>query len=173
MLKHYFQHLVDAGKLDACREEARRSAASLGIAVEDLAAVLLYLNRSGEAKAPAAPEPAAPAVKMVRYRLSIGSRHKLTSEQLIRVLINESGVDKRNICNINIQHLFTLVDLPDCMPQDIFLHLKTVEINRQKLDIKRVKPNSKKRREKKRVKQPHRPPSSQSVSPLSDYVNGG
>ena len=31
------------------------------------------------------------------------------------------------------------------MPPDIFLHLKTVEINQHKLDIRRVKTNNKRR----------------------------
>jgi len=58
-------------------------------------------------------------------------------------LIEESGVDKNNINNINIQGDYTLVELPDEMPQDIFLHLKSVEIKQHKLDIKRVKARNK------------------------------
>lgn len=86
-----------------------------------------------------------PSIKMVRYRLDVGSQHQLTSEELKKVLIEESGVDKNNINNINIQRDYTLVELPDEMPQDIFLHLKLVEIKQRKLDIKRVKARNKKR----------------------------
>lgn len=84
-------------------------------------------------------------IKMVRYRLSVGSKHQVSVEALKKVLIEESGVDKNNIKIINIQNDYTLVELPDEMPQDIFLHLKTVEINHHKLDIKRVKIRTKKR----------------------------
>jgi DbpA RNA binding domain. len=80
---------------------------------------------------------------MVRYRLDVGSKHQITSEELKNVLIAESGVDKNNISNINIQGDYTLVELPDEMPQDIFLHLKSVEIKQRKLDIKRVKARNK------------------------------
>ncbi|MGZ4977253.1 MAG: DbpA RNA binding domain-containing protein [Methylobacter sp.] len=86
-----------------------------------------------------------PGIKMIRYRLDVGSKHKVTSEELKKILIEESGVDKNNINNINIQGEYTLVELPDEMPQDIFLHLKSVEIKQRKLDIKRVKARNKKR----------------------------
>jgi hypothetical protein len=84
-------------------------------------------------------------IKMIRYRLSVGCKHQVTSEELRKVLIEESGVDKNNIKIINIQGDYTLVELPDEMPQDIFLHLKSVEIKQHKLDIKRLKARNKKR----------------------------
>ncbi len=84
-------------------------------------------------------------IRMVRYRLDVGCKHQVTAEELKKILIEESGVDKKNINIINIQGDYTLVELPDEMPQDIFLHLKSVEIKRHKLDIKRVKARNKKR----------------------------
>ena len=63
-------------------------------------------------------------IKMVRYRLNVGSDHSITTEQLKKALIEESGVDKNNINNINIQRTYTLIELPDEMPPDIFQHLK-------------------------------------------------
>lgn len=78
-------------------------------------------------------------IKMIRYRLDVGRQHHITAEGLKKVLVEESGVDKNNILNIDIQDLYTLIELPDEMPTDIFQHLKSVEINRQKLDIRRVK----------------------------------
>ena len=71
--------------------------------------------------------------------------HQVTVELLKQLLIEESGVDKRNINNVNIQDNYTLIDLPDEMPLDIFQHLKTVEINQQKLDIRRIKNRHKNR----------------------------
>jgi hypothetical protein len=84
-------------------------------------------------------------IKMLRYRLNVGSKHQINAEELKKVLIEESGVDKNNINIITIQGDYTIVELPDEMPQDIFLHLKSVEIGQHKLDIKRVKAHSKKR----------------------------
>ena len=85
-----------------------------------------------------------PGIKMVRYRLDVGCKHQITLEELKKVLIDESGVDK-NYIKISIQGDYTLVELPDEMPQDIFLHLKSVEIKEHKLDIRRVKARNKKR----------------------------
>ena len=86
-----------------------------------------------------------PHIKMVRYRLAVGSQHHINAELLKQVLVEESGVDKNNINNINIQDSYTLIDLPDEMPIDIFQHLKLVEINQHKLDIRRVKNRHKNR----------------------------
>lgn len=85
-----------------------------------------------------------PSIKMVRYRLGVGSNHQITLEEIKKVLTDESGVDK-NYIKANVQGDYTLVELPDEMPQDIFLHLKSVEIKQHKLDIKRVKARNKKR----------------------------
>lgn len=84
-------------------------------------------------------------IKMIRYRLDVGSEQQITADQIRKLLIEESGVDKNNINNIHIHSLYTLLELPDQMPPDIFLHLKTVEINHHKLDIRRVKANNKRR----------------------------
>lgn len=110
-------------------------------------------------------------IKMVRYRLDVGYKHQINSEELKRVLIEESGVDKNNINNINIQGDYTLVELPDEMPQDIFLHLKSVEIKQHKLDIRRVKARHKKRckNQGRRGKQRVRP----SGNSGSDQVSSG
>jgi len=111
-----------------------------------------------------------PRIKMVRYRLDVGSKQQVTSEELKKVLIEESGVDKNNINNINIQGDYTLVELPDEMPQDIFLHLKSVEIKQHKLDIKRVKARNKKRSNNYSRRGRQRTPPSNNGG--SDQVNG-
>lgn len=87
-------------------------------------------------------------IKMARYRLEIGKKHQLTVKELKKVLIEESGVDKNNINNVMIHPDYTLLELPDDMPQDIFQHLKTVEINHQKLSIKRLKTKNRKHRQR-------------------------
>ncbi|MGZ5026498.1 MAG: DbpA RNA binding domain-containing protein [Methylobacter sp.] len=111
-----------------------------------------------------------PGIKMVRYRLDVGSQHQVTSEELKKVLIEESGVDKNNINNINIQRDYTLVELPDEMPQDIFLHLKSVEIKQRKLDIKRVKARNKKRNNNYSRRGRQRSPASNKIG--SDQAGG-
>jgi hypothetical protein len=123
----------------------------------DCAAALLYLLQSGQSINEVARPPVLMIIKpqhikMVRYRLAVGSKHRLNVELLKQVLIEESGVDKNNINNINIRDQYTLIDLPDEMPPDIFQHLKSVEINQHKLDIRRVKNRNNKKRNNNRYR---------------------
>jgi hypothetical protein len=132
--------------------------AELGIDGLTCAAALVYLTQTIEnTSSPASfgdkktghqlpAKNASVGIKMVRYRLDVGSKHRITPDQLKKVLVEESGVDKNNINNVNIQNLYTLIELPDEMPPDIFQHLKSVEINQHKLDIRRVKARNNKKR---------------------------
>lgn len=137
-------HKVLLGTDLACHQQAlKKLAGELNTDVLSCAAALLALLEPLPTKPSLLSGVTAP--KMIRYRLDIGSEHQLTPELLKKVLVDESGVDKNNILNINIRDAYTLIDLPDAMPPDIFQHLKTVEINHQALAIKRIKPRNKKR----------------------------
>jgi hypothetical protein len=143
LLKGRLQHILATTALDKQRELIAALATELDTDVESCAAALLYLTLP--APLPLLPIEPNNLIKMVRYRLDVGSQHQITVDLLKKVLVEESGVDKNNINNINIRGLYTLIDLPDAMPADIFLHLKTVEINQRPLGIKRIKPRFKKR----------------------------
>lgn len=158
LLKDQVKTIFITQNLDNQRRLIKAVAAELKISVLDCAAALTLLNEGVQLKGaektrntpvsvaqPHPPVSAAPSVKLVRYRLDIGARHQLNLNELKKVLVEESGVDIKNIVNVRIQETYTLIDLPDEMPQEIFHHLKTVEINGQKLDIRRVKPRNKKR----------------------------
>jgi len=157
-LKNRILEILNKRNLDAQRALISTVIAELGIDSLTCAAALAYLTtQSTENTSPPTdlkdkttvhqlPTINTPlTIKMVRYRLDVGRKHRITLEQLKKVLVEESGVDKNNINNINIQNLYTLIELPDEMPPDIFQHLKLVEINQQKLDIRRVKARNKKR----------------------------
>ena len=155
-LKNRLQQILNSENLETQRALINAIATDLGVDPLTCAAALLHLTQSIKSPLPVFPAEQKPApqlpentaatgIKMVRYRLDVGSKHKVTLDLLKKVLIEESGVDKNNINNINIQTLYTLIELPDEMPPDIFLHLKSVEINRHKLDIRRVKTHNKKR----------------------------
>lgn len=143
------QQLVHGEDLGAERACLQQLCAASGIDLTDCAAALLRMLQNQSAAVPLS-TPAAQrktairqavpqTIKLVRYRLDVGRRHQVSAEILKKVLVEESGVDPKNIANIDIQETFTLIELPDEMPPDIFQHLKSVEINRQKLDIRRVK----------------------------------
>lgn len=93
----------------------------------------------------------APTYRNVRYRLDIGTQHQISEEQLLAVLIEESGVDRKRIGRVDMRETYTLVDLPDGMPADIFQLLSEAMVGGRRLNIKRVKPNRRKFREGKRA----------------------
>jgi hypothetical protein len=157
-LKNQLQLILNSENLDSQRELICSLATELEIdsltcaatlvclvqAIENKSPLVFPENKIADSQLPAKKPPL--GIKMVRYRLDVGSKHRITLEQLKKVLIEESGVDKNNINNVNIQSLYTLIELPDEMPPDIFQHLKSVEINQHKLDIKRVKTRKNKKR---------------------------
>ena len=147
LLKKQLQHILNSEHLDTQRALVTAISADLGIDITECAAALLWLTENTNAVSPVTEQtkPSQPGIKMVRYRLDVGTKHQVTLEELKKVLVEESGVDKNNINNVSIRCLYTLIELPDSMPADIFQHLKSVEINQQKLDIKRVKSRNKKR----------------------------
>jgi DbpA RNA binding domain len=157
-LKDKVRGVVAARDYMANRRLIKQLAAELKLSFLDCAAALAYLNgvRLTTASAPEQKlhnsqiiHPPAfvryAGVKLVRYRLDVGQFHKITLEQLKAVLVEESGVDVKNIANVRIQDVYTLIDLPDEMPQEVFHHLREVQINGQALAIKRLKSRSKKR----------------------------
>lgn len=83
-------------------------------------------------------EPKPEKLKMVRYRLEVGRKHDVSIEEIKNVLINESGVERTKIGYMDIRNHYTLIDLPNGMPTDIFQHLQSVELKQQMLQIKRV-----------------------------------
>lgn len=134
--------------LDSQRERIRFLTGKLNISVLDCAAALLFLcqPRNGADTAindAPAREPLKPNLRVVRYRLDVGAKHNVTKEQIQAVLIEESGVDKKRIGRIDIRQNYTLVELPDGMPADIFQLLAEATIGERRLAIKRVKSNRK------------------------------
>ena len=167
-LKNQLQQILTHQNLEAERLIIQSLAAELLIDDLTCAAALVYLTKNNENRSlnssfsiqkPQAQYPvtnSALGFKMVRYRLDVGSFHQIDAEMVKKVLIEESGVDKKNINNINIQSLYTLLELPDEMPPDIFQHLKSVEINHHKLDIRRVKARNNKKRGNNHLRRTHK-----------------
>ncbi len=89
--------------------------------------------------------------KAVRYRLEVGQKHGVKREEIEQLLVQESGVDIKRITRIDIKQHYTIVELPDGMPADIFQLLSEAEIRQQKLRLKRLKPQRRFRRYRRRV----------------------
>jgi hypothetical protein len=180
-LKNQLQQILTKQNLEDERMIIRSLTDELSIDNLTCAAALVFLNQNNEnrlvnssftiqkSQAQLPITNTALGIKMLRYRLDVGSHHQINVEMIKKVLIEESGVDKNNISNINIQSLYTLLELPDEMPPDIFQHLKSVEINQHKLEIRRVKARNNKKRGNNHLRRTHKRDSTLSNS-LSDPI---
>lgn len=160
-LKKRLQHVLKQANLDAQRAVVQQIGKDMAIAPLDCAAALLYIGQphlfqnpreQQEPENTIAPPPAfkGPVYRNVRYRLDVGTSHRITEEQVLAVLIEESGVDRKRIARLDMRDTYTLVDLPDGMPADIFQLLSEATLDGRPLNIKRVKSNRRKLREIKR-----------------------
>lgn len=145
-LEKRLEQIIGEQNLASQRDLIQGMAARLDASLLDCAAALLYLSQpliNSQSKTSDIPsrEVINASYRFVRYRLDVGSQHNVIKEQIQAVLIEESGVDKKRIGRIDIRHNYTLVELPDGMPADIFQLLSEATIGDRKLAIKRVKPN--------------------------------
>ena len=85
-----------------------------------------------------------PEKGMERYRVEVGYDHGVKPGNIVGAIANEAGVDGEHIGRINIQDDFSLIDLPEGMPKDIFNDLKNVRVAGQKLNISMLERERKK-----------------------------
>ena len=150
-LNKQIQHAVDNKLLSEYRAAVENALQQLGIEAIDYATALLQISHPPLPQVSAAIDEPRPIEKTkspqqfrnVRYRLDVGNAHGISAEEILAVLIEESGVDKRRIGKLDIREHFTLVDLPDGMPADIFQLLSEATVNGRRFNIKRIKPNRK------------------------------
>lgn len=77
-------------------------------------------------------------IPMETYRLQVGARHGVTPRQVVGALANEAGLDGDHIGRVEIAEDYTLVDLPEGMPRDVYRHLQRVYVCNQPLRLKRL-----------------------------------
>ncbi len=160
-LKKRLQHIFNQQDLRAHREIIQQISSELSIDVTDCAAALLLINQphlfqiQQPRVLPQNQTPPsifqAPVYRSVRYRLDIGTQHNISEEQILAVLIEESGVDRKRITKLDMRESYSLIDLPDGMPADIFQILSEAKVGGRRLNIKRIKSNRRKFKEGKRV----------------------
>jgi ATP-dependent RNA helicase DeaD len=76
---------------------------------------------------------------MIRYRIEVGQKHNVNVDEIKDIFIEEAGVDRKTIGEVDIRYHYTIIELPEGMPADIYQLLTTVCIHEQKLNIKRLK----------------------------------
>jgi len=79
-----------------------------------------------------------PAAGMERYRIEVGHNQNVKPGNIVGAIANEAGLDSQHIGYINIFDDYSLVDLPQSMPKDIFSTLKKTWVAGQQLKISRL-----------------------------------
>jgi ATP-dependent RNA helicase DeaD len=72
---------------------------------------------------------------MRAYRIEVGREHEVTPSNIVGAIANEAGLDSKHIGRIDIYDNYSVLDLPDGMPDDILEHLKKVWVAGQQLRI--------------------------------------
>ncbi len=172
----YLRRVIETQTLHEERQMLRHILAEIDLELLDCAAALLHIQQleGGMRMAPERDvlDPSISDIvtvvpKMVRYRLAVGHKHGASKEIIKDVLVDESGVERKMIRFVDIRNEFTIVELPEGMPEDIFQHLKTIEIQQQKLDIKKINANSNKKRANNARRRKKRMPRLESKDPES------
>ena len=75
---------------------------------------------------------------MERFRIEVGHQHDVKPGNIVGAIANEAGLDGRHIGRIDIRTEFSLVDLPQGMPNEVFQDLRKARVCGQRLDISRL-----------------------------------
>lgn len=82
-----------------------------------------------------------PEEGLERYRIEVGHDHEVKPGNIVGAIANEAGLESKFIGHIKIFDDFSLVDLPEGMPKEIFKDLKKVWVAGQQLRISRLDEN--------------------------------
>jgi len=70
------------------------------------------------------------------YRIEVGHEHGVKPGNIIGAIANEAGLESGFIGRLSIRGEYSLIDLPDGMPPEVFQHLQKVWVSQQQLRIK-------------------------------------
>jgi len=80
-----------------------------------------------------------PEEGMETYRIEVGHDHEVQPGNIVGAIANEAGLDSKNIGRIDIHDDYSLVDLPEGMPKEVYSDLRKTWVAGQKLNITSVK----------------------------------
>jgi len=87
-----------------------------------------------------------------RFRIEVGHKHNVMPGNIVGAIANEAGIESQYIGRINIYDDYSLVDLPEGMPKEIFNELKKVWVSGQQLKISRLSKETRHRKSEPRDK---------------------
>lgn len=71
-----------------------------------------------------------------KYRLDVGRKDGVEPGHIVGAIANEAGIEGRFINNISIREGYTLVDLPNGMPKEIFEQLRKTRVKGRPLGLR-------------------------------------
>ncbi len=154
---------LESDELDSGRETVQQTLDALEVPIEDLAAALALIARGnastpGEDRAPVTFDDPPPSREgrahkahsgreirsrsggdedLASYRIEVGASHGAKPGNIVGAIANEAGLDASQIGRINIQHDFSIVDLPADLAATTLEHLRGVRVASQPLRITR------------------------------------
>ncbi len=75
---------------------------------------------------------------MERFRIEVGHAHNVQPGNIVGAIANEAELESKHIGRIEILDEFSLVDLPEGMPDDLMQHLQGVWVAGQRIRISRA-----------------------------------
>ncbi|WP_319380456.1 DEAD/DEAH box helicase [Thiomicrorhabdus sp.] len=75
---------------------------------------------------------------MGRYRIEVGRVHGVKPGNIVGCIANEAGLDSEFIRQLTIEDSYSMVDLPEGMPKDVFNDLKKAWVCGQQLQLTKV-----------------------------------
>ncbi|MBP1206259.1 ATP-dependent RNA helicase DeaD [Duganella sp. 1411] len=80
-------------------------------------------------------KPGKVTLPMSAFRIEVGSNHAATPSNIVGAIANEAGLEAKHIGRIEIFDTYSMVELPDGMPDDLFKHLGKVWVGGAQLKI--------------------------------------
>ncbi len=95
-------------------------------------------KRRDKSKSDRPKKTAPPEEGMQRFRVEVGRNDNVKPGNIVGAIANEAGLDSEHIGRIDIHDDYSLVDLPDGMPKDVFDDLQSVWVVGKQLRISKL-----------------------------------
>jgi ATP-dependent RNA helicase DeaD len=95
-------------------------------------------DRGRKERAPRSNDDGPPKEGMERFRLSVGHDQHIKPGNIVGAIANEANIEGKHIGRINIHDAYTLIDLPEGMPEETMNILRKVRVGGLPLNINRL-----------------------------------